>query len=140
MLNHFAIKGELLKQGPAPSGQIDGKCDEECLKEESEHWKATHIFRMEPMELSEFQAGMDKRQMNREYTARNLILLRYYEGGYHYVFGRQYEHKLCPDSVTEVIAEKVHITSDAQIYQIVRDRFAYEENGKLTIFERNLLD
>ena len=83
---------------------------------------------------------MDKRQLNRELTARNLLLFRYYENGYHTVCGRQYTHKLCPNPVTEIITKKFDITSDEEISQVTAEHFAYEVKDKLTIFERNSLD
>jgi len=92
------------------------------------------------MNLNDFQAAMDKRQANKEYTARNLILLRYYKAGYHTIFGRKYFHKLCPDPITEVILDEIEITSDEQIHQMAKNYFAYEVTEKLTIFKRNLLD
>ena len=127
------IKVELLKQGPSPD-------EDESAKEESVNWKVTHRLRTEPMDLSHFQAGMDKRQVNNEFTARNLILLRYYECGYNMVFGKKLICKLCPNPVTEIILKEEDITSDEQLAQMTKDYFAYESSEKLTIFERNLLD
>ena len=132
--------GGLVKHGPSPRYQMNEKCDDAGSKEDLKRWKAMLAFSTEPMDLEHFQAGMDKRQTNNEFTARNLILLRYYDGGYHTIFGRKYIHKLCPNPLTEVITDEVELTNDEQINQMARDHFAYEVKDKLTIFERNLLD
>ena len=83
---------------------------------------------------------MDDHQVNGEYVAKNLHLSRYYVDGYYAVFGPKYFHKLCPDPLTEIIAEESTITNDEQIYHLAKNYFAYEIKEKISIVERNLLE
>ena len=140
--NNFYL-GKLLKQGPAIVGNLSGLCDDECRKEDSNHWATTHLFSTVPLDYDFFytyQEMADSYLKNKKFASTNMFLTRYYEGGYNEAFGRKYFIKKCPDPMTDVIVKTHEVTSDDEIHDMARDVFGYEIKEKVSIFKNNRLN
>ena len=120
-------------------GQVSGCCNDECRKEESSHWKTTHYIFEKPSDAPAFQQFFDEHQQSKEVLMRNILMYRYYEGGYNSIFGKKYAIKKCVDPVTDIILEEKEVTNDQEVLAMACDIFGITLNWKIDIFARKLL-
>ena len=128
-----------MKQGPAPAGLADSHCNNECRQEKTCHWKPTHIFCEDPINFQSLREVVDNHQNSRGVVASNLILVRYRDDGYNFIFGKKYSIRQCPNPLTDVIIDEREVSSDKDITIMARDVFGYKIKNEVNIVKNNAL-
>ena len=127
----------MLKQGPGVWNKGAGSTNGEFrLSTKNCHWKWTHLLHAVPVEIEEFHIQRSKRKVTVKVMTQNLILLRYYNGGYNSIFGKTYYIKKCPNPLTDVIMEEKEVNTDKEICEMARDVFGYEIKQSFRFFTK----
>ena len=125
-----------MKQGPAPIGQTDGNCDDDCREEESRHWKAIVRFKDIDVDINDSEK-FELCPEDKPIMIENLIMRRFNDNGYNSMHGgNKYYIKNCPNPVTDIILSEGKISSVEDIVVIARDIFGHEIKENVDFLKR----
>jgi len=135
----FVFLRNVIKQGPAPAGNISGKCDEECCKVDSSHWVPMHCFpRDEELEVENFEFMIDFHHDPTKitYMQQNIILHIYEQKSIRSTSGSSYVIKENVDPLTDKLLEEKPFESDEDIENAARDIFHLKVDHPVKFFRR----
>ena len=133
------LLGKVIKQGPAPAGNISGKCDVECCKVVSSHWVQLHCFpRDEELEVENFEFMIDFHHDPTKitYMQQKIILHTYEQKSIRLTSGSSYVIKENVDPLTDKILEEKPFESDEDIEKAARDIFHLKVDHPIRFFRR----